>query len=57
MSAPRVNLLPHREQKRRTLPGEDSNADSNASPRVQRNASRGTGDRLEKAAPWALRQV
>ncbi|MHC2281142.1 hypothetical protein ACVME8_007785 [Bradyrhizobium diazoefficiens] len=47
---------PQRVQKRRNLPGEDSNAAS-SSPRTHRNAARGTGITLENAEPCVLRQV
>ena len=52
-----IRCEPHRVQKRRNLPGEDSNAPSSSLPRVQRNFSRGTAVTDEKAAPCVLRQV
>lgn len=42
---------PHREQKRRNLPGDDSNAASSSWPRIHRNFSRGTLAIEENADP------
>lgn len=47
---------PHREQKYRVLPGEDSKPFSKSSPLVQRKRSRGTLVTVEKAEPCVLRQ-
>ena len=48
---------PHREQKNRVLPGEDSKPFNRLSPLVQRNRSRGTLVTVENAEPCAFRQV
>ena len=51
-----INCEPHRVQKIRNFPGEDSNLPSSSSPLVHENLSRGTPASEEKAAPCALRQ-